>query len=102
PCGSASMADLVRARAHGLLQRLEISTRFQRLIDARGIEEGPDGIGGEIRGSAHEIAGFRPIAEDVTLQLDEVSFRILVVQRNRRAMIAAECGLYVRFAQPIK
>ena len=66
------------------------------------IERHADRVGGELRRGAHPFAGFRPVAEIVGLQLDEVAVGVGIVERRGQAVIEAGLGLDAELAQAIE
>jgi hypothetical protein len=72
------------------LQLLERLAARVRLIHLLWIEKRPDGIGSEIVRRSHPLGRSLPIAEIITLQLDEVPVRVFLVQRHGDTVIERE------------
>ena len=83
------LAGLVVAAAHLGVELHEFGASLEAIVDAGGIEEGADWIGFEVGRGAHPFARFFPIGVGVALELNEVVFRILVVDRYGHAVVEA-------------
>ena len=91
----------IMARTNFFQQGAEIGAGFEALVDARRIEEYADRIFGECSGRPHVLGRQLPIGKIVALQFNVVGLGVLIVDRDRQAMIDAERRLDAGLAQTV-
>src|ERR1700678_3992306 len=87
--------------ADRFLQGYEISSALHLVVDLGGIEKRANRVCGKIGRCPHPFGGLTPVAKIVTLQLDVISLRIFIVERNRQAGVETEGGFNTFLTQPI-
>src|SRR6516225_9809793 len=92
----------VFASPHRLLQGAEIGAGLELVVYYSQIEKRPNRVFGKLSGRPYKLAGLVPVAERVALQLDEIAFRVLVVERNRYFVVETECGLDAFLTQAVE
>src|ERR1700722_20152359 len=87
---------------HRFLQGREHGAGLELAVYRGWIKKRSNRVVGKLGGRSHELAGIAPVTKGVALQLDEIAFRVLVVQRNRYFMVEAECGLDAFLAEAVE